>query len=183
MLALGAAVAAAAVLALRVAPWTVRSLSAQHERVTAEAALLARARDDLGQADALVDSGAVLRARIVALAHRILTGSTEAEALADLSGRLGAAAARHRVKVERTDLLRDSTRAGGLRAVRLRASLEGDSRGTLELLRALTAGDVVLEVEEIRIMALDPTSPEGAAEILRTELAVQGWYLEPRPAQ
>lgn len=173
----GAAIAAA-VLVLRLAPPAVRSVQQQHERLAVQAALLARSQDDLRQAGALVDSGVVLQAAVRALAPKILTGSSRAEALADLAGRLSATAGRHRVKVSRTDLLPDSMRAGGLRLVRLRASLESDSRGTMELLAALAGEEVVLPVSDLRIMALDPTSPDAAAEVVRTELTVEGWFVQ-----
>jgi hypothetical protein len=179
-LVLGGAIVVVAALVLRVVPWGVRSVAGQHERFTAQAALLARAVDDMRTAGTLVDSGAVLEGRVRALAPKILSGSSEAEAVADLTAKLAAGATRHRVKINRIDLLPDSTRAGQLRAVRLRASLESDSRGTLELLRLLTRDDVVLTLPDLRVTAIDPHTTDQRPEILRTEITVRGWFLERR---
>jgi hypothetical protein len=183
VLALGGGIVVVAALVLRVIPWGVRSVAGQHERLTVQSELLARAQDDIRGAATLVDSGAVLEGRVRGLAPKILSGASEAEAVADLAAKLGASATRHRVKVKRTDLLRDPTRAGQLRAVRLRASLEGDSRGTVELLRSLTRDDVVLTLPELRVAAIDPHSTEQRPEILRTEVTVRGWFLERRPGK
>lgn len=182
-LVVGGAITAAALFGLRLAPWVVRFLGELHQRVAMQAESLARAQDDIRQAQLLVDSGGVLKAKVLALAPRILSGSTGANATADLSGRLHAAAGNHRVRVERTDVIPDSTRAGGLQQVVVRAMLESDSRGTLEMLRELTRSGVVVSLRDLRIMAIDPNSPDRSPEVLRTEVTVQGWFLNRGPVQ
>jgi hypothetical protein len=167
-----------AVFALRFLPWATGAIEGRRQRVLLQAELLNRARADLLLADALVDSGSVLQARVLELAPRILSGSSEAAARADLAGRLHAAAARHRIRLDRSDMVPDSARAGALRSVTTRTLIEGDSQGTLELLQALGQGEVVLTLGDLRVMALDPSSPDAAPEVLRTELTVQGWFLQ-----
>ena len=97
--------------------------------------------------------------------------------LTDLTGRLDVAAEAHQLRVARTGAIPDSVHAGSLRRVSVRAELEGDTRGTLEFLGALAHGPALLGVSDIRIVAADPASPASAAEVLRTELTVRGWYL------
>lgn len=173
----GAGVVAGAMLALRGVPAAWVALRNTRETMSARAELLARAEVDVLQADTLNDSAAVIRTKVLGLAPRLLSGTREADALADLTLRLKRAAADNRVRVERTNALPDSGQAGGLRPVSLRASLEGDSRGTLGLVGAMARGNVVLTATDLRITA---GNPAAAAEVLRVEMTVRGWYL-PRP--
>lgn len=179
-LVLGGATALAAVLGLRVLPWGIGSaLSAQRE-LHQQAALLARARADLAESPRLRDSAEVLTPAVVALAPKLLSGDTPAEAVADLSGRLNLAASRNEAKLERTDQVPDSAVAGRLRRVRVRASVETDIRGVMGYLRAIEFGDAVLSVADLRIVAPDPSSGERMPEVLRLEVTVDGWFLAPR---
>ena len=177
---LGAAVLIAAVLALRVLPWSVRRVLAAGQDLRERTAVLARVRADLADAPLLQDSAGALTRAIVGLAPKLLSGDTPAEAFADLSGRVNLAASRNQAKLERTDQLPDSGVAGRLRRVRVRASLQSDIRGVTGLLRALELGETVLSVEDLRIVAPDPNSGDGAPEVLRVDVTVTGWFLEGR---
>lgn len=177
-LVLGGAVVLTALLGLRVLPWTVRKAAAAERGLRERAALLARARADLSETALLRDSAAVLTRAVVRLAPKLLSGDTPAEALADLSGRLNLAASRNQAKLERTDQLADSASAGRLRRVRTRAALESDIRGVVGFLRSVELGDAVLSVEELRIVAPDPSSGDRVPEVLRVEVTVVGWFLE-----
>src|SRR5439155_12604586 len=73
---LGGGVVLAALLLLRVLPWTVRSALAAEAGLRGRAALLARARADLADAAALRDSAVELGQALVGLAPRILSGTT-----------------------------------------------------------------------------------------------------------
>jgi len=176
----GLGVVAGALVTLRAVPAAWGALWNARETMAARAELLARAEVDVLQADALKDSAAVIRNKVLGLAPRLLSGTREADASADLTQRLKRAAADNRVRVERTSALPDSVQAGGLRPISLRALLEGDSRGTLGVLGALSRGGVVLTTTDLRITAANPAASSAVAEVLRTEMTVRGWYL-PRP--
>ena len=170
----GAAVLLAAV-PLRAVPLTWRAFADKRATLRSQTALVERARWEIQQASAIGDSGAVIRGKVKALAPRILSGTQQAAALADLTSRLKSAAGAHRVHIERTSPLTDSAAAGGLRRVSVRAGMEADSRGALGLLGALAGGTVVLAPTELRITAGNPTA--NAAEVLKVEMTVRGWYL------
>ena len=178
----GGAAVLGAVLLLRVLPWSARRVLAAEAELRQRAALLARARADLGEAALLRDSAAALGQALVGLAPKILSGGSAAEASADLSGRLNLAASRSAAKLERVDQVSDSTAAGRLRRVRLRATLESDVRGVSGVLRAMEFNEAALSVNELRIVAVDPNSPDRAPEVLRLQVTVAGWFLPSREA-
>jgi type II secretion system (T2SS) protein M len=173
---------ALALLLLRVLPWTVRSALAAEAGLRQRAALLARARADLAEASVLRDSAIELGQALVGLAPKILSGNSTAEAVADLSGRVNLAASRSQAKLERVEPLTDSTVAGRLRRVALRAAFECDIRGLVGMLEAFTFGKAALAVRELRVTALDAGSPDRLPEVLRVEMTVAGWFLEAREA-
>jgi type II secretion system (T2SS) protein M len=173
----GGAVALAAFLLLRILPWGARGTARALGDLRQRAGLLAHARAELAGAAELRDSGAVLSRALVALAPRLLSGATAAEAAADLSGRLNLAAGRNQAKVERLDPVPDSAAAGRLRRARLHAAIETDVRGLVAFLRSVELGDAALTVMDLRVVAPDPTAERGP-EILEVEVTVSGWYLE-----
>jgi type II secretory pathway component PulM len=174
---------AGAVLGLRILPWTVRRMTAAHAVLRERATLLARTREEMASLPELRDSAAVLSQALVALAPQVVSGSTPAEAGADLSGRMNLAAARAPAKVERLDQLTDSSGDGRLGRVRVHAALETDVRGLIALIRAIDAGDEVLKLDELRVEARElGTMPRGP-EVLKVEITVSGWYIKPREAR
>lgn len=177
---IGGAIAAAAVLGFRVVPWCTHEMRARREALAGRRMLLARVRADIRDAGRLTASAPAVEQRLVALAPRILTGRREADALADLSGRLEAAAAQQKVRLLRTTPVPDSTRVGSLRRAVIRASLEGDTRGTLALLGRLERQHAALRVTELMLTAVDPASAANKPEVLRSELIVRAWYVEGR---
>lgn len=174
---IGGAVVLIAVVALRLGPWGWRAARHIKEEHQARAELLARVRTGVEGAGALQDSSVVIKGKLLALAPKILAGNQEPEVLADLTGRLGVAAAAHRVRLSRTTALADSARAGRLRRVSIRAALEGDTRGTLGFLAALAGGPAVLTPVDLRILAPNAATPAAGFEVLQTEVTVRGWYL------
>lgn len=174
---LGAVAILVSFTALRILPWVYHAARDRTEEFRSRAELLARARVTVESAGVLQDSSVAVKARLLALAPRILAGAQQAEALGDLSGRLNALASAHHVRLTRTDPLSDSTRAGELRRVSVRVVLESDSRGTLGFLGALARGPAVLVLKELRVTAPNPTSPAAVPEVLETEATVVGWYL------
>ena len=179
-LVLGSVTVAIGVFVLRVLPWTVRSALAAEVGLRQRAALLARARADLAETSGLRDSAVALGQALVGLAPKILSGNSTAEAVADLSGRVNLAASRNQAKLERVDPLTDSTVAGRLHRVALRAAFECDIRGLVGVLQALTFGKAALAVRELRVTAVDASSADRIPEVLRVDMTVAGWFLESR---
>jgi len=177
---IGGIAIAGAVLGLRVLPWAVRRVAEAHAVLRERAMLLARTREEMASLPRLRDSVAVLSQALVALAPQVLSGSTPAEAGADLSGRMNLAASRAPAKVERLDPLPDSSGDGRLGRVRVHAALETDVRGLIALIRAIDAGDEVLKLDEIRVEAPEPGAIQRGPEILKVEITVSGWYIRPR---
>src|SRR5437016_4319470 len=173
---IGAGVAFGAVLLLRVLPWGVRRVLGAEAGLRERATLLARARADLVDASVLRDSAGQLGQALVGLAPKILSGNSPAEAMADLSGRVNLAVSGHQGKLERVDPVPDSTVAGRLHRVTLRAAFECDVRGLAGVLEALEFGKVVLSLRELRVTAVDAGSPGKMPEVLRVEMTVAGWF-------
>ncbi len=174
---MGGIAIAVAVLGLRVLPWAVRLVTEAHAVLRERATLLARTREETASLPTLRDSAAVLSQALVALAPQVLSGSSPAEAGADLSGRMNLAASRAPAKVERLDPLPDSSGDGRLGRVRVHAALETDVRGLIALIRAIDAGDEVLKLDELRVEAREPGTVERGPEILKVEITVSGWYI------
>src|SRR5258708_30994083 len=89
---LGLAAVLGALLLLRVIPWGVRRAAAAERELAANAELLARTQAELADQQPLTDSVAQVTHAVVALAPRILSGLSAAEAGADLSRPLNLAA-------------------------------------------------------------------------------------------
>jgi len=176
-LTIGGGVLVAAVLVLRVLPWTVRSAVAAESGLRERASLLARARADLADAGVLRDSAAALSQGLVGLAPKILSGGSVAEAVADLSGRVNLAGSTYQAKLGRVDPLPDSAIFGRLHRVALRAAFECDVRGLVGVLQALAFGKAALAVHELRVTAIDVGSTDKNPEVLRVELTVSAWFL------
>jgi len=176
----GGITVAGAVLGLRVLPWAVRHATGARTVLGERATLLARTREEMASLPTLRDSAAVLSQALVALAPQVLSGTSPAEAGADLSGRMNLAASRAPAKVERLDPLPDSSGEGRLGRVRVHAALETDVRGLIALIRAIDAGDEVLKLDELRVEAREPGTVQRGPEILKVEITVSGWYIRPR---
>ena len=175
-LARGAAVVLAAVLLLRVIPAGVRGATAARERAGDRLSTLSRSRDLVRRMPALRDSLGTALAGVVALAPRLLDGRTRAEASAALAALVSLQAGRSGLKVLRLAPAADSS-GGILQPVDVQAEFEGDAAGLTAFLAAVERGHPLLT-----LLALAVTSPEavprpGAAEALRIEIEVRGWFL------
>jgi type II secretory pathway component PulM len=179
---LGGVVIASA-LGLRVLPWAVRRATQTHAVLQERTTLLARTQEEMASLPTLRDSAAVLSQALLALAPQVLSGSTPAEAGADLSGRMNLAASRAPAKVERLDPLPDSTGDGRLGRVRVHAALETDVRGLIYLIRTIDTGEEVLKLDELRVEAPEPGTMPRGPEILKVEITVSGWYIRPRATE
>ena len=174
-LVLGGVAVAGALLGLRLLPWTVRGIGDLHRRAAESVQTLARARAVLDASPARRDSLARALIGIVALAPKLVDGSSSAEAGASLSGLVSLAASRHALRVLRLDPLPDSA-AAVFGRVAVRTELEGDLAGLTQFLHALEAGEPVLSATRLAVLAPDPAAT-GRPEVLRIEARVEGWYL------
>lgn len=177
-LTLGALAILAAVLGLRGMPWVWGWVSRSQAELAARRELLAVAETDLGALSELQDSAKQLTDGVVGLAPSLLSGASQSEAAAALSGHLSHLALTHSAKLERTDPVPDSSGAGDLGRVTMDGVFESDVRGLAGLLAALASGQPVTQVTRLRVTAADPATPPRGAEILRIEVRVQAWYLD-----
>ena len=177
---LGGCAIGAAVIVLRLFPWAVRTESSGYTELRERSALLARTRDEMASLPTLRDSAATLSQALVGLAPQLFSGSSAAEAGADLSARMNLAASRAPARVERIDPLPDSAGEGRLGRVRVHAVLESDVRGLVAVLKAIDAGDEVVRLDELHVEAPGALTAERGPEILKIELTVSGWYIKPR---
>jgi hypothetical protein len=129
---------------------------------------------------ALEDSARVLKARLGGAAAGLVSGSTEAAALSDISARLKDRARRSRARLDRMERVPDSATAGQLRRMTVRADFEGDARSLVALLSALGAETPLIVPTKIRVMARDPLEESRATEVLQFEIEAAGWFLEAR---
>ncbi len=173
----GAAVVGLAIMVLKAGPWGWRRVVEVEAELRGRAEMLEGMRADVRASALLDDSAKVVRRRLAALAPKLLTGRTAAEAAADLGARLAVFAESHRVRVSRTESVPDSTDGGALVRVAVRAVLESDTRGLFRFLESVGRDPVVLVVEEVRIAVADPYVGRDRPELLHTELVVRAWYL------
>lgn len=176
-LVVGAVIIALALGAFRVLPWAMRKGTAAHDELALESASLARMQRDIADAPAIEATAVTLRGQLAELSPRIVDGGTPAESAATLTAHVAHLATEHDVRIERSDLLPDSTRVGRLSKVALQLAFEGDTRGVALFVRGLEVGTLALIVTDLRISALDAVSAPTAPEVLRAELIVRGWFL------
>lgn len=174
----GAAIVGAALLFGRLVPVVARHWRAGAAELADRTALLERERSDLGSIGSLEDSAKVIETRFVALAPDLLTGSTDAEGVADLEARVNLAASRHRARVIRMDQLPDSGVVARLRRVRVTVQIESDWGGVVEFLRGLDDDPAALSIGALSLSAADPLSSSARPEILRADLELSAWYLQ-----
>ncbi len=172
----GAAVVLAAVLLLRVIPAGVRGIVAARERAADRLSALARSQDLVRQMPVLRDSLGTALAGVVALAPRLLDGRTRAEASAALAALVSLQAGRSGLKVLRIAPTGDSSR-GILQPVSVQAEFEGDAATLTAFLSTVERGHPLLSVVALAITSPEAVPRPGAAEALRIEIEVRGWYL------
>jgi hypothetical protein len=179
---MGSTVALVAIIALRFLPWALQSSRLAVETLQARRRLLAHTVADLNSLPALEDSAQALTQAAVALAPRLLTGAGDGEQLAVLQGRLNVIAAQHQLRLERVDPVADSTVAGNLGRVTVDVTFEGDVRGLVALLSALSTDVTAMAPTRLRVVAGDPTSPARLPESLRIEVRLTAWAFRPEGA-
>lgn len=173
---LGVAAVAGGWILLRAVPTAIVWVREAQEALETRRGALERLQSDLAGLDAIGDTTKALQARVVALAPRILSGASAAEAENDLGGRVTLATNRGLVKLTGTVSVPDSAVRGALRRAGVRASFQGDIRGLVATLRGLERDPGALLLDDLRILAANPQEAENVPEVLRVELTVRGWY-------
>ncbi len=179
---LGLGIAVGSFLLLRGVPVLWRGWHERRELLRSRQALLLRAEDALARLDSLEADGGRARARLVAVAPRLVSGRTEAEAQADLNGRIALIANRERTRMLRADPQPDSTSEAQLRRVRIRVEVESDWSGIVGFLRGIVADPAVLRVTSVTVRGAESPGTGATAEVLTGEVEVTGWYLSTRAA-
>jgi hypothetical protein len=166
-----------AVAVLRVLPWSIRGVTSLRAEAADRVLTLSRAREVLEGAPETRDSLAHALSAIVALAPRLVDGSTAAEAQASLSGLVSLTAARQALRIVRLDPLSDSTADGVFSQVAVHVELEGDIAGFTRFLGTVETGDPLLTVPALSVQAPDPSGQANGREQLRIEATIVGFYL------
>lgn len=174
---LGLAVAAAALLALRVVPKCVATFRIASAAHSARRALLMRARVDLLALPLLEDSARVLAKRLDEVATQLVAGNTESEALAELSAQLRSRADRSHARLDRVDQLPDSVTAGRIHRLSAMASFEGDIRSVVAFLTTLGEEAPLILATRVQIIASDRSDDPKAKEVLHVQFQLAAWYL------
>lgn len=177
---IGGGVVLAALLAFRVLPAVWRGWRAGHEELLTQRELVERADRALGLLDSLEFRAERTRQQLIGLAPRLVSGQTDAEAQADLNGRLALHANRERTRLLRADPVADSGREGQLHRVRLRVEVESDWAGLVGFLRSVVADPATLRVTSVALRGAEVPTMTTGPEVLTGEIEVTGWYLERR---
>jgi hypothetical protein len=164
-----------AVVGLKAAPVAMARERALREHVQRRQREVASIREDLGAVGALEASAANVRRQLLALAPRLLSAPTDAEGDAALSVLVRAMVERVGASVERVATLPDSSAVGALRRHALRMELETDAEGFEALLRAIAGSTTLLEMDSLRLAAVEPGSPVTQAERLKIAMVVRAW--------
>lgn len=176
-LVLGAGVVLAGWSGLRLLPGAIASWRVQEERLGATRRLVLETTTALEALPRMEDSARVLTREVKNLAPRILSGSTRAVALSDLSGRLSLAAERHHGRFIRLTAVDDSLNAGPLQRVTASAAFQADFHGLAELLAVLARDPVVTVVEAADVAPLDGVVGTEGPERLEVQLRISAWFL------
>lgn len=174
---LGASVIALGAVVTRLGPAAIGRIIRARQKVSVEVSLLTRSRAELRQVPLLEDSAAAVRERFLAIGPDLVPGGNEVDAGEALRGLLTIAADRNRVRLTSVEFLPDSVGVGRVRRVSIRASLESDLQGLLETLAAIEAGQPVIAVASLQLLAGD--APDSArTERLTGTAVLRGWYVE-----
>ena len=146
-------------------------------QVEDRARLLAEYRRTIRGESVLSDSAEAIKQNMLALTPTLLTGTTAAQAGDAMVRLLEVISDRSNTRLTGTQPVADSAAAGPLLRVSTRAAIEGDISGLVLLLRGLGEDDVVLDTDDLSIMAVETTTDPNSAEVLRAEVTVRGWYL------
>lgn len=171
----GAAIMLAAWIGLRGAPKLASWIEGAEQEAAQQVGLLDRARRETANLQALSDSIATLEAIAASLHRLLLMGEEPNTAAFDLIRRLSDTLSKSAAFVEGIDPLPDSAVSGPLSRVSVRANLETDVIGFMEIVRRIEV-DSLMGIESVRIRASAPDAPRSEIERLQASVAVSGWY-------
>jgi len=170
----GVALVAGIVIAFRGVPTGLQGYDALRTHAMERQATLARARATIAARRALDDSLALLGARVVGLAPKVVAVGSGADGAAELSRIVNSLAGRANLHVVRLEPLPDSSDARLAETV-VRLEVEGDVTGITAFLGHLEHGDPVVTVRSWSIQSSE--APAAEAERLRAEFTVVGSYV------
>jgi len=170
------AVVVLAAIALKAGPALIQAVATAREQLAARHELLQSYHAILSDTAVIADSVEKLGREVVTLAPDILSGDSESEAMAALTGQITHLATAHRLRLEAVIRAPDSARAGSLHRVTARAELQGDVRGIAGITEALRNSQPL--VVPVRLEVLSPATPSIGAESLLVKLTLQGWFQE-----
>lgn len=173
----GGLVVLAAAMVLRILPLSIRAVTSLRVETADRVLTLSRAQEVLEGARATRDSLAQALSSIVALAPRLVDGSSEADAQASLSDFVSFTAGRHAMRIVRLDPLSDSTADGLFSQVAVHVELEGDIAGLTRFLGTVETGDPLLTVPALSVQAPDLNGHTNVPEALKIEATIVGFYL------
>jgi type II secretory pathway component PulM len=148
-----------------------------------EAAIGAK-QSQLGRLRALTEGEAISRQALAtrqrergALRQRLLTGATPALAASSLQALLQDYADQSRVTLDRVDLVAEPgvVAEGGLPAIPVQLSAQGDIYGLADLLARLQYGGKLLVIDELRVNA-GQADGDGGPEFLTWSVRLHGAY-------
>jgi hypothetical protein len=129
-----------------------------------------------------LDTLAARKAELVALAPLFLGTTTRANAEGVLATLVSGSAEFAGMRLG-SILLRTDTTGHLVKLVQARASLVGDIRGVMSLLRSLERGPELIAVRELSLNQPEPAAPDEKPESLQLEIAVQGVFFDAAAAR
>jgi hypothetical protein len=170
--------------ALKVGPWAIGGFTEARWRLADRTRLLEQSRSMVLREPAIRDSATSVKDAIVALAPRLLSGGTQAEAADALGGLVNRAADQSNARLTGTSPEADSVQVGMLRRVAVRAAFDCDIRGLVSLLGFFAAQETLVLTDALRVVAEDAVAQGDGPEVLHMEVTLRGWYQETgRPDQ
>ncbi|HEY2805462.1 MAG TPA: GspMb/PilO family protein [Gemmatimonadales bacterium] len=173
-IALGASLLLAAWVFFRIVPWSARQVAQLRARADLANGALVRARAAEAGEPTARESLAVRGRELVALAPKLLGGTTSAEAAAELSSLVGGTASLRHVRITQQDARSDSG-ASIFTRVSMRISADGDAGGIGGWLADLEEGPRLIEVRSLAISSPEPAAPGNQPERLHADVVIDGW--------
>jgi hypothetical protein len=173
-IALGAGILLTAWLVLRIVPWSVKHVAQLRARAELANDALLRARAAQAGEPAAQESLAARGRALVALAPKLLGGTTSAEAAAELSSLVGGSATLRHVRILQQDARPDSA-ASVFTRISMRLSADGDAAGLGAWLADLEEGPRLIAVQSLAISAPEPGAPGSQPERLHADVVIDGW--------
>ena len=162
-------------LFVRITVATAHAEQALWQRIQLKALRHAGLVAELQSLDSLEKQAPEVRSAMIAMAPRLLSGESPADAVADLAARARSLIDSEGGQPERTTVTADSLQLNALKRVALEIEFLSDTPGLLAILSKLGRGTPVMSVARVRVASAGSAS--APAESLRVSLVLTGWYL------